>query len=502
MRPDCRGTLTSLGHNLIGDDTGCGFAPVTGDLVNSVPLLGLLRDNGGPTFTHALLPGSPAIDAGDDARCPSTDQRGVPRPQGAACDIGAYERGPSDNTAPVADDQAVTTEESTEVTITLTGSDADTGDAMSFIISSLPGSGDLVEGTTNILTAPHTLTRDTVTYNPDPGFSGTDSFTFKVDDGKADSLAATVTITVKRRPLVRGTVRLEGMPNPITGARITFSGDSTVRRVTSSPEDGGFEVRLPSGTYDIAVEKDGFLPAAATGVVVSGDVALLEVTLLWGDANGDRQIDIRDLVLPAKNLGKAGSAWTTLPPPPPVNEPPTAEAGDDQTVPEGSTVTLDGTASFDPEGDPLTFIWTQVGGPEVDLIGTDTPTPSFVAIDNAVITFQLQVNDGTADSVLDTVEVTVVDVAPTVDAGQDTEVTLGGPLTLTATFTDPGAEDTHTAIIDWGDESEVTSIDPAAGSISAEHIYATSGDFTVTVTVTDDDGDGGTGTMTVTVVPS
>ena len=55
------------------------------------PLLGALADNGGPTLTHALLTGSPAIDAGNDAACPATDQRGVTRPQGAHCDIGSYE---------------------------------------------------------------------------------------------------------------------------------------------------------------------------------------------------------------------------------------------------------------------------------------------------------------------------------------------------------------------------------------------------------------------------
>lgn len=51
-----------------------------------------LQDNGGPTFTHALVTGSPAIDASPvDVDCPATDQRGVTRPQGAACDIGAFE---------------------------------------------------------------------------------------------------------------------------------------------------------------------------------------------------------------------------------------------------------------------------------------------------------------------------------------------------------------------------------------------------------------------------
>ncbi len=53
--------------------------------------LGVLADNGGPTLTHALLAGSPAIDSANAAVCPATDQRGVIRPQGAGCDVGAYE---------------------------------------------------------------------------------------------------------------------------------------------------------------------------------------------------------------------------------------------------------------------------------------------------------------------------------------------------------------------------------------------------------------------------
>jgi hypothetical protein len=55
------------------------------------PKLDTLADNGGPTQTMALLPRSPAIDAGNDATCEATDQRGISRRQGAHCDIGAYE---------------------------------------------------------------------------------------------------------------------------------------------------------------------------------------------------------------------------------------------------------------------------------------------------------------------------------------------------------------------------------------------------------------------------
>jgi len=94
---NCSGVaITSLGHNLSSDGS-CAFAEA-GDLNNTDPMLGPLANNGGPTQTHALLPGSPAIDAGSsDCPPPATDQRGVSRPQdgdggaGAVCDVGAFE---------------------------------------------------------------------------------------------------------------------------------------------------------------------------------------------------------------------------------------------------------------------------------------------------------------------------------------------------------------------------------------------------------------------------
>jgi hypothetical protein len=94
--PDAEGGFNSEGNNLIGDSTGAtGF--VDSDLLNTNPLLGPLQDNGGPTKTHALLPGSPAVDAGKNTACTLTDQRGVLRTDGdkngtVICDMGAFER--------------------------------------------------------------------------------------------------------------------------------------------------------------------------------------------------------------------------------------------------------------------------------------------------------------------------------------------------------------------------------------------------------------------------
>jgi hypothetical protein len=84
----------AIDTNNLDSDNSCGFTG-PGDLPGTNPLLGPLANNGGPTDTYALLAGSPAVNAGDNTFCPATDQRGVSRPQGPACDIGAFERVPT-----------------------------------------------------------------------------------------------------------------------------------------------------------------------------------------------------------------------------------------------------------------------------------------------------------------------------------------------------------------------------------------------------------------------
>jgi hypothetical protein len=94
---NCGGVIQSLGHNLEDANT-CGF-DAEGDLTGVDPHLQPLGDNGGPTPTHALGDGSPAIDAAGPLTCETSDQRGYPRPADgngdtiAVCDIGAVEAG-------------------------------------------------------------------------------------------------------------------------------------------------------------------------------------------------------------------------------------------------------------------------------------------------------------------------------------------------------------------------------------------------------------------------
>ena len=95
------GTVTADDYNLFGANGASGVTGVTLGSTDIVPgpgvtvskILGPLRDNGGPTETHALKARSPAVNAipSADPDCTGTDQRGISRPQGAGCDIGAFE---------------------------------------------------------------------------------------------------------------------------------------------------------------------------------------------------------------------------------------------------------------------------------------------------------------------------------------------------------------------------------------------------------------------------
>jgi hypothetical protein len=181
--------LTSLGHN-IDSGTDCHLSdtiPGQTDISSTNPKLGQLQNNGGPTETFALLAGSPALDRvpAHGADCPSIDERGIPRPQGSACDIGAFELQVPPHCAAV---KAKTAAGGSPVTISLSCAGSTPG-GFTYAIASNPKHGKLsgLSGSTG-----------KVQYTPAKHFTGTDSFTYRATGSGGASAIATVTITVPK----------------------------------------------------------------------------------------------------------------------------------------------------------------------------------------------------------------------------------------------------------------------------------------------------------------
>jgi len=198
-----------------------------------------------------------------------------------------------------------------------------------------------------------------------------------------------------------------------------------------------------------------------------------------------------------------------------VNDAPSFTGGDDVTVPEDDgPQTVQGWAtdiskgSADESDQVLTFVATGNTNPDLfdtppaidPLTGQLTFTTALNAFGTATITFVLQDDGGTdgggADtSAPETLVITIepVNDPPTITVGPDQEAFEGDVVQVTASFNDPELTPAHSATIDWGDGSPVEDaqiVEPTEGvpgSITASHVYADNGTYSVTVTVSDSD---------------
>ncbi len=316
--------------------------------------------------------------------------------------------GPNDApTADAGDDQTVAEEAS--VTLDGSGSTDPEGEALAYAWTQTSGRKVTLSGAATVspsFTAPTQLAADAVLV-----------FLLIVSDGANLSQGDTVVVTVTAGPNDAPTADAGDDQTAAEGASVTLDGSG------SDPEGEAlsFAWTQTSGQTVTLSDATAASPSFTAPTQLAADAALV-FSLTVTDARN--AASTADTVVVTVTAGP--------------NDAPTADAGDDQTVAEEASVTLDGSGSTDPEGETLSFAWTQTSGQTVTLSDATAASPSFTAptelLQNAVLVFSLTVTDArNAASTADTVTVTVTagpNDAPTADAGDDQTVSEGASVTL------------------------------------------------------------------------
>ncbi len=359
------------------------------------------------------------------------------------------------NQPPVAYDIFETLDEDTSRDITLTANDLDE-DILTFSVVSYPSNGTLSGMPPNL------------TYTPNPNYYGLDSFTFKANDGFADSNVATVGITIK--PVNDAPVAgndsystLEDLPLTISAPGVLSNDNdidnaSLTATMVSGPSNG-LLILNSNGSFSYTPVTnysgmDSFTYQANDGFTYS-NVATVTIEVIR------------------------------------INHPPMADAGGPYIVDEGSLVAVTATG-YDPDGDDLTYAWDLDGDNIFETLGQSV-TYSAVQLDGpAVKAIRVQVSD--TEGLSDEAEATVYienakPITGSITAPID-PMQVNSVVNTSVSFTDSGVLDTHTATWDWGDG--ITSIGPVtesngSGTVIGSHAYTTPGVYTVKVSVIDDD---------------
>lgn len=192
-----------------------------------------------------------------------------------------------------------------------------------------------------------------------------------------------------------------------------------------------------------------------------------------------------------------------------ANEAPSADAGGPYADDEGAVISLTGTAS-DPDGDSLSYIWTQVASSGTDAGAACTfsdntaLSPTMVCNDDGTFDLTLEVNDGINPPVVSNVSAVIANVAPgasLVGPSAGSLYALGTPVDLAIGLNDQGTNDEHTCSVDWDDLSAsagVVTESLGSGSCDASHTFGGAGVYTIAATI--DDLDGGTAQVTTMVI--
>jgi predicted secreted protein len=221
----------------------------------------------------------------------------------------------------------------------------------------------------------------------------------------------------------------------------------------------------------------------------------------WGKQWGDH--GYMRIAYGANGIG-SDSAKAVYGTQPPINSPPTASAGQAQTVRSGATVNLDGSGSRDTDGTIASYAWAQTGTPAVTLTGATSAKATFVApqvTSATTLTFTLTVKDngGATGSASVVITVKPENRLPVANAGPAQTVVQGATVTLDGSgSSDP---DGTIASYAWAQSAGPTAAVSGATSAKPSFVAAALGTFTFTLTVTDDAGGTASQTVTITVMP-
>jgi uncharacterized repeat protein (TIGR01451 family) len=464
--------VTAIAPNIVISSAG----DINGTPSSDDPLLGPLADNGGPgMLTYALLPGSPAHNAADGVTCPATDQRGIPRPQGAACDLGAYEMVEADlaidksaSAATVLVGETLTYTLAVENVGVLTATNVVVTDTLPVGVGFVSAAGDgwtcSESGGTVVCTLPELA--------PGPANAIEIVVTAPSTEGVITNTAVVDADTLDTNQANNSSQVDVNVGEPITGLTAVNDSPTTLGQTTNftASVTGGSDVTF---TWNFG---DG-------SGIASGDM----VSYTYG-ATG-----FYTAIVTATNAGGILTATTAVTI---TNEMPIADAGPDQTVTINDLAQLDGSGSFDPDGhEPLTYGWAQTGGPGVTLSDSGAISPTFTApATPTVLTFTLAVTDSFGlGSLPDEVVITVIDEEVTgLTAANSSPTVIGNTTFFTATIT--GGTGVSYAW-NFGDGNN------GSGPLDS-HIYGEVGTYTAVVTATNAAGSWtATTPVTVTDVP-
>jgi hypothetical protein len=311
----------------------------------------------------------------------------------------------TNNNIPKAKSQSVIMDENTTKSIKLSASDKD-GELLVFTNLSKPRHGILED---SVL--------PDVTYKPDPGFSGSDAFTFKAYDGVDFSKIATISIEVNQAPapIIHENSTTSNPENqvPITeaGPDQTVSETQTVNldgSKSSDPDGDKLSYNWKQTGGDVKINMDSSDGVAASFVApVTEKEEQVKIELTVDDSKGGKSSDTVNITIKK------------------ANQEPVSDAGSDQTADANTEVKLDGSKSTDPDGDNLKFAWSQTKGSDVKLSDKHDTSPSFVApeVDKETeMQFELLVDDGNGGTSKDVVKITVQPYITTTDAPGDNKV--------------------------------------------------------------------------------